>query len=83
MVINVHAGHNPDGKIACGAVGLVKESTEARKIKDEVIRFLKDSGCTVYVFNSCKHLASLSIHVSKSIFDTSPPLLALSTGIVF
>lgn len=48
MVINVHAGHNPDGKIACGAVGLVKESTEARKIKDEVIRLLKDSGCTVY-----------------------------------
>ena len=27
MKINVHAGHNPDGKIACGAVGLIKEST--------------------------------------------------------
>ncbi len=27
MKINVHAGHNPDGKIACGAVGLKKEST--------------------------------------------------------
>ena len=24
---NVHAGHNPDGKKACGAVGLIKEST--------------------------------------------------------
>lgn len=23
MVINVHAGHNPHGKVACGAVGLI------------------------------------------------------------
>lgn len=48
MRINVHAGHNPDGKIACGAVGLIKESTEARKVKDEVIRLLKASKHTVY-----------------------------------
>ena len=41
MKINVHAGHNPDGKIACGAVGLIKESTEARKVKKEVIRRLR------------------------------------------
>lgn len=45
---NVHAGHNPDGKTACGAVGLIKESTEARKVKDEVIRLLKLEGHTVY-----------------------------------
>lgn len=48
MRINVHAGHNPDGKVACGAVGLIKESTEARKVKDEVIRQLKALGHTVY-----------------------------------
>lgn len=48
MKFNVHAGHNPDGKIACGAVGLIKESTEARKVKDEVIRLLKAQGHTVY-----------------------------------
>lgn len=48
MKINVHAGHNPDGKTACGAVGLIKESTEARKVKDEVIRLLKAAGHTVY-----------------------------------
>ena len=48
MVINVHAGHNPDGKIACGAVGLIKESTEARAVKNEVIRQLKALGHTVY-----------------------------------
>ncbi len=48
MIINVHAGHNPDGKIACGAVSLIKESTEARKVKDEVIRQLRQFGHTVY-----------------------------------
>ena len=48
MKINVHAGHNPDGKVACGAVGLIKESTENRKVKNEVIRMLKALGHTVY-----------------------------------
>lgn len=48
MVINVHAGHNADGRVACGAIGLVKESTEARKIKNEVIRQLIALGHTVY-----------------------------------
>ena len=37
MVINVHAGHNPDGKVACGAIGIIRESTEARNVKNEVI----------------------------------------------
>lgn len=48
MKINIHAGHNPDGKVACGAIGLIKESTEARKVKDEIIRILKGQGHTVY-----------------------------------
>ena len=48
MRINVHAGHNPDGRVACGAVGLIKESTEARVIKDKVIQYLRKSGHTAY-----------------------------------
>ena len=48
MIINVHAGHNPDGKVACGAVGIIRESTEARNVKNEVIRQLKALGHTVY-----------------------------------
>ena len=48
MVINVHAGHNPDGKTACGAVGLIRESTEARAVKNEVIRQLEALGHTVH-----------------------------------
>ena len=48
MKINIHAGHNPDGKAACGAIGLIKESTEARKVKNKVIALLKSQGHTVY-----------------------------------
>lgn len=48
MKINVHAGHNPDGKIACGAVGLIKESTKARKVKNELKKILKARGHKVY-----------------------------------
>ena len=48
MRINVSAGHNPDGKVACGAVGLLKESTEARRVTNEVVRILKEQGHTVY-----------------------------------
>lgn len=48
MVFNVHAGHNPDGKMACGAVGLMKESTEARRVKELVFSILRAQGHTVY-----------------------------------
>lgn len=48
MKFNVHAGHNPDGKIACGAVGILKESTQARKVVKHVISYLKKAGHTVY-----------------------------------
>ncbi len=48
MKFNVHAGHNPAGKIACGAVGLLNESIENRKVKDEVIAQLQALGHTAY-----------------------------------
>ena len=48
MRINVHAGHNPAGKVACGAVGLIQESVEDRRVKDEVISQLRQLGHTVY-----------------------------------
>lgn len=47
MRINVHAGHNPDGMTACGAIGLIRESTEARAVKDRVIAQLASIGHTV------------------------------------
>lgn len=48
MRINISSGHNPDGKIACGAVGLIKESTEARLIKNKVMSMLQSLGHIVY-----------------------------------
>ena len=47
-VFNVHAGHNPKGRIACGAVGLLDESEQDRIIKDKVIALLRAKGHTVY-----------------------------------
>ena len=48
MKINVHAGHTKQSGKAPGASGIVHESIEDRKIKDEVIRLLRDRGHTVY-----------------------------------
>ena len=46
--VNIHAGHNPDGKIACGAVGLIRESTEARYLVKGIKKRLEDAGITVH-----------------------------------
>ena len=46
--ISIHAGHNPAGKVACGAVGLLDESKENRLIVAEVISILRSFGWTVY-----------------------------------
>lgn len=48
MRINIYAGHNPDGMAACGAVGLIRESTEARAVKDRVMAQLTAMGHTVH-----------------------------------
>ena len=48
MRINIHAGHNPDGMTACGAVELIRESTEARAVKDRVVVQLTAMGHTVH-----------------------------------
>ncbi len=48
MRFNIHAGHNPDGMVACGAIGIINESTEARAVKDMLIKILKNAGHTAY-----------------------------------
>ncbi len=50
--VTVHAGHNKNGKIACGASDYIDESKEARIICKKVIKLLKKNGikaknCTV------------------------------------
>ena len=68
MRINVHAGHNADGRIACGAIGFIRESTEARRVKDAVVAQLRQLGHTVYdctVDSASGVSANLSQIVSK------------------
>lgn len=48
MIFNVHAGHAAVGKGSIGAVGILNESVEDRRVKDEVIRLLRLLGHTVY-----------------------------------
>ena len=45
---NVHAGHNPAGKVACGSSDLLNESRENRLVKGELINYLRQYGNTVY-----------------------------------
>ncbi|HCU2613833.1 TPA: N-acetylmuramoyl-L-alanine amidase [Clostridioides difficile] len=47
-ILNIHGGHNPRGKVACGAVGLIDESLEDRRVKSEVISILKSNNKIVY-----------------------------------
>ena len=40
-VVTVHGGHNPQGKIACGASDYIDESKEDRIITKKVVALLK------------------------------------------
>lgn len=46
--VNIHAGHGLDGKVGCGAVGLIKESTEARYLVEKIVEQLRGQGITTY-----------------------------------
>lgn len=82
MRIGVHAGHNPDGKVSCGAIGLIKESTEARKVKDEVIRLLKLAGHTVFDFTVNDGISTSDI-VNKQVRQSNAQQLDLTVAIHF
>ena len=78
--VTVHAGHNPPGKIACGASDLLDESTQARYIAKKVIKLLKKNGikavnCTVdngtsqsdvlhKICTKCNTVADADLHIS-------------------
>ncbi|MFQ9515341.1 MAG: N-acetylmuramoyl-L-alanine amidase [Eubacterium sp.] len=82
MKFNVHAGHNPDGKIACGAVGLIKESTQARKVKNYVIKYLKKAGHTVYDC-TCNNGTSQSDVLNKIVAKCNAHTVDLDISIHF
>lgn len=78
--VTVHGGHNPSGKIACGASDLLDESTEDRYITKKVIKLLRKSGikavnCTVNngtsqndvlrkICAKCNAVADADLHIS-------------------
>ena len=78
--VTVYAGHNPSGRIACGASDLLDESTEARWITRKVIKLLKKNGikavnCTVNngtsqgdvlrkICAKCNAVADADLHIS-------------------
>lgn len=82
MVINVHAGHNPDKKIACGAVGIIKESTEARKVVKYLIKYLKKYGHKVYNC-TCNNGTSQSDVLSKIVAKCNKHKADLDVSIHF
>ena len=46
--VTVHGGHNPQGKIACGAADYIDESKEDRIITKKVVSLLKKNGIKAY-----------------------------------
>lgn len=46
--VTVHGGHNPQGKIACGASDYIDESKEDRVITKKVVKLLKKNGIKTY-----------------------------------
>ena len=46
--VTIHAGHNPKGKIACGASDYIDESREDRIITKKVVSLLKKNGIKAY-----------------------------------
>ncbi|MGL5718496.1 MAG: N-acetylmuramoyl-L-alanine amidase [Paraclostridium sp.] len=64
MRINVHAGHNPDGKTACGAIGIIKESTGNRDVIRELKIILEKEGHKV-VDCTCDNGTSIGDVITK------------------
>ena len=64
MKINIHAGHNPANKVACGAIGLLNESTENRNVVKELKAILEQEGHIVYDC-TCDNGTSVSDVINK------------------
>lgn len=58
---NIHAGHGLAGGLGCGAVSLMDESIEDRKVKNRLIELLKAAGHTVYDCTVDKNISADTI----------------------
>ena len=82
MRINIHAGHNPAGKVACGAIGLLDESTENRNVVKELKYYLEKEGHTVYDC-TCNNGTSVSDVISKIVAKSNANNVDLDISIHF
>ena len=82
MRFNIHAGHGKQDSKSCGANGLIKESIENRKVKDEVITLLKQEGHTVYDC-TVDYPASAEDCVAKQVTNCNKHIVDLDISIHF
>ena len=82
MRINIHAGHNPKGKTACGAVGLLDESTENRNVVKELKTILETEGHTVYDC-TCNDGTSVADVINKIVAKANTNTVDLDVSIHF
>ena len=82
MRINVHAGHNPTGKVACGAVGLLDESTENRNVVKELKAILEAEGHIVYDC-TCNNGTSVADVINKIVAKANTNTVDLDVSIHF
>ena len=82
MKINIHAGHNPAGKVACGAIGLLNESTENRNVVKELKYYLEKEGHTVCDC-TCNNGTSVSDVINKIAAKSNANTVDLDISIHF
>ena len=82
MKINIHAGHNPAGKVACGAIGLLDESTENRNVVKELKAILEAEGHIVYDC-TCDNGTSVSDVINKIVAKSNANTVDLDISIHF
>ena len=82
MKINIHAGHNPEGKVACGAIGLLDESTENRNVVKELKAILEAEGHIVYDC-TCDTGTSVSDVINKIVVKSNANTVDLDISIHF
>lgn len=68
MKINIHAGHGATGQGTVGAIGLINESDEARKVCNLTVAMLEDQGHTVY---NCTQDTGTANEILKKIVNAS------------
>ena len=82
MKINIHAGHNPANKVACGAIGLLDESTENRNVVKELKAILEAEGHIVYDC-TCDNGTSVSDVINKIVTKSNANTVDLDISIHF